>query len=600
MIALGGSWYAWKTYWRVEAPILVGILHSQTGPLAISEQSMIDAELMAIDEINQQGGLLGRKVKAVIADGRSDPKVFAQEARRLIETEKVSVIFGCWTSLCRRSVKSVVEPSNHLLFFPSNYEGMDIPSCIVCTGPIPNQQVIPAVNWCFETLKARKFFLAGSQDIQSYSSNALIKDQLKAMGAQTVGEKYVALDGTGMPDMIAAIKAAGPDVVLSTVAGDGNKPFYQQLAQAGLTSARLPVLSFTIAEDELRELPVKEMIGDYAAWSYFQSIDSPVNRAFVQRFKNRYGAERTTSDSIVAAYNSCQALGTSRRGVGYGIDVRRPQARSANESLDAPEGVVSIDAETLHTWRPFYLGKIRGDGQFEIVWSLEKPVRPVPYPVLRSRADWNAFVERLYTTWGTNEFNPQTLTDSPEPAPALTRRPVPSARQSGCFQRPTNRDPISDRLTFHGLELAIAGSPQHHDPADALVPGDLADPVQRVDARQQLSLGALAGAVCPESSGSRSPRRRPPSSTNSSASGAETSRLSARRPEPSRRPRSCSQGLARSRLTEAARLQKEKEFHAYRPQFPGGLRIREPLSLCRRRLGCCFASSPTSTWERTC
>ena len=187
VIALGGSWYAWKTYWRVEAPILVGILHSQTGPLAISEQSMIDAEQMAIAEINQQGGLLGRKVKAVIADGRSDPKVFAQEARRLIETEKVSVIFGCWTSLCRRSVKSVVEPSNHLLFFPSNYEGMDIPSCIVCTGPILNQQVIPAVNWCFETLKARKFFLAGSQDIQSYSSNALIKDQLKALGAPTSG-----------------------------------------------------------------------------------------------------------------------------------------------------------------------------------------------------------------------------------------------------------------------------------------------------------------------------------------------------------------------------------------------------------------------------
>ena len=184
-----------------------------------------------------EGGLLGREIKPVIADGRSDPKVFAQEARRLIETEKVSVIFGCWTSLCRRSVKAVVEASNHLLFFPSNYEGMDITPSIVCTGPIPNQQVIPAVNWCFETLKARKFFLAGSADVQSYSSNALIKDQLKALGAQTVGEKYVALDGTGMPEMIAAIKAASPDLILSTVVGDGNKRFYQQLAQSGLTPA---------------------------------------------------------------------------------------------------------------------------------------------------------------------------------------------------------------------------------------------------------------------------------------------------------------------------------------------------------------------------
>ena len=230
--------------------------------------------------------------------------------------------------------------------------------------------------------------------------------------------------------------------MLSTVVGDGNKPFYQQLAQAGLTSARMPVLSFTIAEDELRELPVQEMIGDYAAWSYFQSIDSPVNRAFVQRFKNRYGAERTTSDSIVAAYNSVKlwAQAVDESGTESTADVRRAIRK---QSLDAPEGIVSIDAETLHTWRPFYLGKIRGDGQFEIVWSLEKPVRPVPYPVLRSRADWNAFVERLYTTWGTNEFNPQTLTDSPEPAPALTRRPVPSApkaavssvRKSRSYQR---------------------------------------------------------------------------------------------------------------------------------------------------------------------
>jgi urea transport system substrate-binding protein len=426
VIALGGAWYAWRADRRVEAPILVGILHSQTGPLAISEQSMIDAELMAIDEINQQGGLLGRKIKPVIADGQSDPKVFAQETRRLIETGKVSVIFGCWSSLCRKAVKSVVKLSNHLLFFPSNYEGMDISASIVCTGAIPNQQVFPAVYWCFETLKARRFFLAGTQDVQSYSVNAVIKDQLKALGGQLVGEKYVALDGARMPDMITAIKTTSPDVVLSTVMGAGNKPFYQQLAQGGLTSAHMPVLSFTIAEDEMRELPVKEMIGDYAAWSYFQSIDSPVNRAFVQRFKNRYGSQRTTSDSIVAAYNSVKlwAQAVEETGTESTSDVRRA---IRTQSLDAPEGVVSINAETLHTWRPFYLGKIRGDGQFDIVWSLEKPVRPVPYPALRSRDHWDTFVEQLYTTWGTNEFNPQTLPESLEPAPALTRRMVPGA-----------------------------------------------------------------------------------------------------------------------------------------------------------------------------
>jgi urea transport system substrate-binding protein len=323
-------------------------------------------------------------------------------------------------------MKSVVDPKIHLLLFPSNYEGMDIAPSVVCTGPIPNQQIIPAVNWCFETLKARKYYLAGCRDMQSYCANAVIKDQLKALGVQSVGEKYVALDGTGMQEMIAAIKKAGPDVVLSTVIGYANKPLYQELTRNGLTAARLPVVSFTIGEDELRDLPVKEMIGDYSAWSYFQSIDNPVNQAFVKRFKNRYGGDRTTSDSIVAAYNSVKlwAQAVDESGTELTSDVRRSIRR---QSLDAPEGVISIDAESLHTWRPFHLGKVRGDGQFEIVWSLEKPVRPVPYPVLRSRADWNAYVERLYATWDTSEFNPQSMTDFPQATSVLTRRTMPEA-----------------------------------------------------------------------------------------------------------------------------------------------------------------------------
>jgi len=437
-----GCWRVWGALWRVEGPILVGILHSRTGPLAISEQSMIDAELMAIAEINEAGGLLGRRVEAVIADGRSDPKVFGEQARRLIDQEKVKVIFGCWTALARRSVKAVVESSKHLLFFPSNYEGMDIPSNVICTGPIPNQQVIPAVNWCFEVLNARKFYLAGSQDIQAYSSNALIKDQLKAMGAEAVGEKYVALDGTGTPEMIAAIKGSGADVVLSTVIGDGNKSFYQQLAQAGLTPTRLPVISFTIGEDELRDLPVKEMIGDYAAWSYFQSIESPVNRDFVARFKGRTSSDRSTSDAIVASYNAVKFWAQAVEEIDNDNppDVLKAVRR---QSLEAPEGVVSVDSETLHTWRPFYVGKIRGDGQFSVVWSLEKPVRPVPFPVLRTRLEWEQFVEKLYTSWGTRKFSsqasavplrraatPPKCSSSTAPAPSLS-----STRRSRLYQR---------------------------------------------------------------------------------------------------------------------------------------------------------------------
>ena len=420
-----GSWYGVNLLWRVEKPIRVGILHSKTGPLAISEKSMIDAELMALEEINREGGILGRKVEWVVADGRSDFKVFAQEARALIETEKVCVIFGCLTGLCRRSVKTVVEPANHLLVFPSNYEGMDLPSSVVCTGPIPNQQVIPAVHWCLETLKARKFFLAGcSEDTWSIVSNAIIKDQLKAMGVSCVGERYMPLDGTGVSELVAAIKTAAPDVVLSTVLGDANKPLFEQLSRAGLTPEKTPVLSFSVAEEELRELPVKDMIGDYAAWSYFQSIDSPVNRAFVQRYKDKYGLDRTTNDSIVAAYNGVRlwAQAVEENGTEATTEVLKV---IRHQSLEAPEGVVSVDSESLHTWRPFYLGKVRRDGQFDIVWSLEKPVRPVPYPVLRTRAAWDAYVERLYATWGTQDFNPQTATDLSGPGSDLPGRSPP-------------------------------------------------------------------------------------------------------------------------------------------------------------------------------
>ncbi len=422
VVAAIAGWFAWTYYWRVEMPILVGIVHSRSGPLKISEESMIQAELLAIEEINKQGGLLGRQIKPVVADGRSDPKVFAQEAQRLIETDKVCVIFGGWSSPSRRSMKAVVEASDHLLFFPSNYEGMDISPNVVCTGPIPNQQVIPAVNWCYETLKARKFFLASSVDIQAYASNELIKDQLKALGAQLVGEKYISLDGTtGVPEMISAIKAAGADVILSTVIGDGNKPFYEQLARNGLNPEQLPVLSFTIGEDELSGLPVQQMVGDYAAWSYFQAIDNPVNKAFVERFRARYGPERRTSDSIVAAYNSVKlwAQAVEESGTEQTTEVRRAIRR---QSLQAPEGVVSIDAETLHAWRPFHLGRIRGDGQFDILWSLEKPVRPVPYPFMRSRADWNTFVERLHAAWNRGDFNPLTFQGTSGPGTRLPGR----------------------------------------------------------------------------------------------------------------------------------------------------------------------------------
>lgn len=384
---------------RAEPPIRVGLLHSKHGAMAISEESMIDAEVMALDEINQSGGLLGRQVKWVIADGRSDWSMFAREAQRLIDQEKVSVIFGCWTSASRKSVKPVVERRDHLLIYPMAYEGLEQSPNIVYTGAAPNQQVIPAVSWCYESLKARKFFLVGSDYVWPHCVNEIIKDQLKALGAACVGESYILFGSTDVGAAVESIKKASPDIIISTVVGDSNEPFYQRLHAQEILPKKIPVLSFSIAEDELRKLPISVMVGDYAAWDYFQSIDRPENHEFVRKFKAVYGQERTTSDVIEAAYFSvylwAQAVVEAQSD-----DVSAVRKSIRRQSLNAPEGIVSVDDATQHTWRPVFVGKIQTDGQFEVVWTSEKPVRPNPYPNSRSRAEWDRFLEQLHQTWG--------------------------------------------------------------------------------------------------------------------------------------------------------------------------------------------------------
>jgi urea transport system substrate-binding protein len=412
VLAVLAVWFGPSLLRRAEPPIRVGILHSLTGPLEMSERSMMDAEVLALEEIKKSGGLLGRDVEWVVRDGASDPRTFAREARRLIDQDHVHVIFGGMTSACREAVDQVVERSDHLFIFPSNYEGLDFSLNVVCTGPLPNQQVIPAVNWCFDTLKARKFFLAGSADVMSYAIHMIVRDQLRAIGGSVVGEAFAEIDGHGAAEMVAAIKASGADVVINSVAGEANKELFHQLTQAGLPPARLPVVSISVSEDELRQLPVSEMVGDYAAWGYFQSVDRKENAEFVKKFQARYDG-RPTSDSIASAYGSVMLWkqAVEEAGTAETTEVLKYLRR---QSRNAPEGIVSVDYDTLHTWRPFYIGKIRPDGQFDVVWSIAKPIRPVPFPMFRSRTYW----EEAMKAW-----NEKGKAGSPPPPPP----PVPSS-----------------------------------------------------------------------------------------------------------------------------------------------------------------------------
>ncbi|MGJ0505963.1 MAG: urea ABC transporter substrate-binding protein [Methylocystis sp.] len=386
------------------APIKVGILHSRSGPMAISENSMVDAELLAIDELNASGGLLGRRIEPVIADGKSDWPTFAKEAERLITQENVSVIVGCWTSASRKTVAPVIEKYGQLMIYPMAYEGLEQSPNIIYTGAAPNQQVIPAVKWSLDHI-GKRFYLIGSDYVWPHSINEIMKDTIRALGADLVGEDYIFFGSSNVAGAVERIKAARPDVVISSVVGDSNKAFYQALTDAGLTAQKLPVVSVSIGEEELRSLPIASLQGHYSAWNYFESIKTAENERFIRAFRAKYGENRVTSDVIATSYFSVRLWAKAVQEV-QSLDVQRVKTTMLTETLDAPEGLVSVDPYTQHSWRSFSIGKIRPDGQIELVWTVNHPIRPVPYPPYRTKAEWDAFLAAMYKRWGGRWANP--------------------------------------------------------------------------------------------------------------------------------------------------------------------------------------------------
>lgn len=403
------GWYVYFQSGFIEfilpkSPIKVGILHSLTGTMAISEKPVVDSTLMAIEEINQQGGILGRMVEPVVVDGRSDWSTFAEEAERLIVEEKVSVVFGCWTSASRKTVKPVFEKHDHLLFYPVQYEGLEQSKNIIYTGAAPNQQIIPAIKWCFDNLGSR-FFLVGSDYVFPRTANEIIKDILTVLEGEVVGEEYILLGSDDVDEVVQKIIETQPDVILNTINGDSNIYFFRKLSDAGITSAKIPTMSFSIAEDELRVLGAEHMVGNYASWNYFQSLEIDENREFVQRFKERYGRHRVTDDPMEAGYFGVKLWAQAVREAGTD-DVSKVRKAVKNQSYSAPEGMVYVDTENNHVWKTVRIGIIREDGQFDIVWSSEKPVRPIPYPAYRSKSQWDKFLQDLYEGWGNKWANP--------------------------------------------------------------------------------------------------------------------------------------------------------------------------------------------------
>jgi len=371
--------------------LVIGVLHSLVGTMAYSESPVVDATLFAIHETNRRGGLLGRRVEAIVADGKSKGATFARQAECLLAERKVSALFGCWMSAHRKQVLPIVEKYNGLMVYPVQYEGLEHSPNVFYIGAAPNQQIIPAIRWAFGFLNCRRLFLIGSDYIFPRVANQIVRDQANRIGAEIVGEVYLPSGSLEVRDLVHQIAAAMPDLIVNTINGDSNIAFFRTLRAAGITPATIPTLSFSIGENELRNL---DICGDYAAWNYFQTIERRENQAFLESFRSRYGPQRVTSDPMEAAYVGVNLWAQAVTEAGS-VEPSEVRAALRHQSFNAPEGVVHIDPDNQHTWKTIRIGKVREDSQFEVIYSSEKPIRPEPYPDTRSTRDWNLYVDTL-------------------------------------------------------------------------------------------------------------------------------------------------------------------------------------------------------------
>lgn len=357
--------------------VKVGILHSLSGTMAISETSVRDAEMLAINEINAAGGVLGKKIVAVQEDGASEPQIFAEKARKLIQNDKVATIFGCWTSASRKAVKPVVEDTGALLWYPVQYEGMEMSPNIMYMGAAPNQQAVPAVDFCVEKF-GKKIFLVGSDYVFPRTANKIIKAQLAHLGGTCAGEEYTPMGHTDYATIVSKIAAAKPDCVINTLNGDSNVAFFKQLTDAGLTAAKCPVMSFSIAEEEVGGVGIDNLKGHYVAWNYYQTTSTEKNKKFVADYKAAYGAKRVTDDPIEAGYIGVYLWAKAAEKAGS-FDVEKIKKAAKGMTFDAPEGTVTLDGDNQHIYKPVRIGKINGEGLIDEVWSTKGAVKPDPY-----------------------------------------------------------------------------------------------------------------------------------------------------------------------------------------------------------------------------
>ncbi|MEA5161084.1 urea ABC transporter substrate-binding protein [Cereibacter johrii] len=362
-----------------EDTIKIGVLHSLSGTMAISETTLKDTVLMLVDQQNAKGGLLGKKLEAVVVDPASDWPLFAEKARELLTVNDVDVIFGCWTSVSRKSVLPVIEELNGLLFYPVQYEGEESSKNVFYTGAAPNQQAIPAVDYFLEELGVEKFALLGTDYVYPRTTNNILESYLqqKGIAKSDIFVNYTPFGHSDWSKIVADVKALGADGkkvgVISTINGDANIGFYKELAAAGISAEDIPVVAFSVGEEELSGLDTSNLVGHLAAWNYFQSAESPENEAFITEWKARMGEKRVTNDPMEATYigfnmwvNAVTAAGTT--------DVDPVAKEMIGQKFPNLTGSEAEMLPNHHLTKPVLIGEIRDDGQFDIISQTD----PVP------------------------------------------------------------------------------------------------------------------------------------------------------------------------------------------------------------------------------
>lgn len=358
--------------------VKVGLLHSLTGSMAISEKSVRDAEVLAIKEINAAGGVNGKQIEYVEEDGASEPSTFATKAEKLIDSEGVSTIFGCWTSSSRKAVKPIVEEYGSLLWYPVQYEGMESSSNIVYTGAAPNQQIVPAIDYLLDQ-GYKKFFLLVSDYVFPRTANIIINAQLEAKGAEAVGEEYADMDQTDFAAIISKIEAAKPDVIINTLNGTGNVSFFKQMSEKNYTSKDYMTMSFSIAEEEVATIGADILKGHMVSWNYYQTTDTEKNKEFVNAYKDAYGENRVTSDPAEAAYDAVYLWKAAcEKADSFEPEDVIKAVESGEISFDAPEGTVTIQGDNHHLVKPVRIGQVGDDGLINEIYATD-PVAPDPY-----------------------------------------------------------------------------------------------------------------------------------------------------------------------------------------------------------------------------